>query len=140
MAADCAQARSAITISSLSMHVPRGLPQTAYGRLWESWIRAAERGIRVDFLLAAPTKIHPATAQNATTAVRAHAHGIQTKFVAGSRLLHAKTAIIDDLILWVGSGNMTAAAAHYNHECYVRYESSRDAAALLARWREIANL
>lgn len=139
IAADCENSQLEIMVSSLSMQPPRRPAQTPLGRLWQAWTDAAARGVQVNFFLAAPSKIHPATAQNATAAALAFKAGMQTRYIPQPNLLHAKSVIIDDLICWIGSGNMTAAAAHHNHEIYVRFESQEIARRIKNRWQLLAN-
>lgn len=139
IAADCNAARSEITISSLSLSPPRAPSLAPMSALWRSWADAAARGVKVLIVLAAPCKIHPATAYNSGAAERAHAAGLAVRFVPQPRLLHAKSVLVDGRICWVGSGNMTTAAATHNHELYIRFESPEIAARIAARWADIAN-
>ncbi len=139
MRADCEKATHSILISSLSLAPPRHPSQTPFGRLWQSWADAAARNVQVTFFLASPTKVHPATAQNATAGALAFKAGIRVRFVPQPNLLHAKSAVIDEHIVWIGSGNMTAAAAHHNHEIYIRVESQNIAHRIATRWDKIAN-
>ena len=125
MATDCASAKKSITLSALSLHAPAKPLNTPFGRLWQSWIDAAERGVNVELYLPAPTKIHPATLQNRQHGIRAAANGITVHFVPQPELLHAKSCVIDSAIAWVGSGNFTSAAAHHNHELYLRCADAR---------------
>lgn len=139
MAWDCAQAQHTITISALSLHPPRNHLTTDFGKLWQAWESAASRGVRVMFFLPAPCKAHPATGYNGSAARSAFDAGLSVRFVQATNLLHAKSAVIDGRIVWIGSGNMTAAAAHFNHEIYCRFESEEIAARIAARWDKIAN-
>src|SRR4030065_2657752 len=109
IAADCMAAQHSITVSALSLHPPRTENNSPWGRLWQSWSDAAERGVRVRFFLPAPSKIHPATAYNDSAGECAFAAGMHTRFVPQPNLLHAKSVIIDGQIVWIGSGNNTAA-------------------------------
>jgi len=138
LTADIAAAHESITISALSMLPPRHITEAPLSRLWEALRAAAAREVEVTIYLAEPTAIHRATLQNGTTGLIAHRAGMTTHFVPQPQLLHAKTAIIDRLICWVGSGNFTAAAAHYNHELYCRFSNTEIAARIAARWAEIA--
>jgi phosphatidylserine/phosphatidylglycerophosphate/cardiolipin synthase-like enzyme len=139
LAHDCTQADDTITISALSLQPPRhpnGLP---FSVLWQSWLDAAARGVSVQFFLPSPSPIHPATARNATAARTAWENGMCTRFVPQPNLLHAKSVIIDTRIVWIGSGNMTTAAAHHNHEIYIRFLSPEIAKRISHRWHAIAN-
>ncbi len=139
MLADCEQAQHSIVISALSLHPPRPNRHTPFGRLWRAWEQASARGVKIEFILPAPTRIHPATLQNVSAAQHAATVGMHTRFVPMPNLLHAKSTVIDKNICWVGSGNLTAAAAHYNHELYVRFASPEIAQQITERWDQIAN-
>lgn len=139
MAEDCRAAQTSITISALSMQPPRHPSPLPWGSLWQSWIAAAARGVRVTAFLAAPSAAHPATLQNSNAATFAHKHGLAVRFVPQPNLLHAKSCIVDSRLCWIGSGNMTAAAAHHNHELYVRFEAEQIAQRIEARFDAIAN-
>lgn len=138
MTIDCAAARNSITISAISLLPPRRSSDTPFWHLWASWVMASRRGAQVTFILPAPSKIHPATLNNLAAAQAAHDQGMHTRFVQQPNLLHAKTAVIDRSIIWIGSGNMTAAAAHHNHEIYTRGIDPTAAAAILSRWERIS--
>lgn len=120
LALDAEQAKRSATLSALSMLVPSLSASGPWPGLYRSLIAAARRGVRVEILLAAPSKSHPATAQNATMARRAHDSGLIVGLVPGPALLHAKTALFDNSIAWAGSGNFTAAAARHNWEFWFR--------------------
>lgn len=137
LAEDCRAAGASIVISALSMQAPRHKNGTPFSDLWEAITAAPARGVPVKIYLAAPAQAHPATLYNGHAAQLAHARGVHVDFVPMPHLLHAKTAIIDGLLVWIGSGNITAAAAHHNHEAYCRFWSPEIAARLLMRW-EIA--
>lgn len=138
MARDCTSARQSISASALSLLPPRHTTDSPFGQLWQAWCAAAARGVPVVFFLAAPSKSHPATAQNITAGALARAAGMSARYVPQPGLLHAKTLVIDERIVWIGSGNFTAAAAHYNHEIYCRFESVEIAQRILTRWNNIA--
>lgn len=134
MAADLDAAKTSVLITSLSMHPPRANSQNAISRLWGAMQAAAARGVMVDVVLAATSKSHPATAFNNAAAQTLYAAGCRAHAAPVGRLLHAKTACIDDAIIWIGSGNWTAAASEYNHEAYLRAESPELAARLRGQW------
>jgi phosphatidylserine/phosphatidylglycerophosphate/cardiolipin synthase-like enzyme len=140
LAADIAAARSDIILTALSMHPPRKLHGSPMGELWSALEHATASGVDVLFVMPRPGKTHPATAMNLHAAERLLAIGCRYAFVPLDHLLHAKTAIIDGTVLWVGSGNWTAAASGWNHEAYLRAHSPRLAAQLRARWAELGFL
>lgn len=139
IADDCTRANNSIIISALSLQLPKANAETPFSKLWKAWIEAEVKGVSVEFFLAAPTKAHPATTHNGLCAEKLFDSKIITRFVPQPNLLHAKSVIIDRCICWIGSGNMTAAAAHYNHELYVRFVSPEIAEKIINRWYEIAN-
>ncbi len=138
MTDDCAKAQTSITISAISCLPPLGKKGGIFGAMINAWKAAAQRGCKVTIYLPTPQKAHPATVRNAHTAETLHAHGIQTRFIPPPNLLHAKTCIIDHLTCWIGSGNFTAAAAHHNHEIYVRFDSKDAAQKIETRWQTIS--
>ena len=120
IAADIAKARASITLTAISCLPPRGKSLTDFGRLWAALAASAAAGCRLRFILPAPQRAHAATLRNGAAAEAIRDIGGECTLITGSRLLHAKTVLVDDAIGWCGSGNWTAAAAHYNHECWIR--------------------
>jgi len=137
IAADITGASSLITVTALSMHQPRRDSGTAYSTLFNALAAAPARGVLCVVYLPDSSISHPATAQNRTTAAALHALGCKVHTVPVSRLLHAKTVAIDDALIWVGSGNWSAAAAHFNHECYLRAAAPGLAVRLRAHWHNV---
>ena len=135
LAADCRAAQQHILITTLSFLPPLSSTPGLWPSLYRAWIDAAARGVAVHLITPTPTPIHPATKRNAHAAERAHRDGLHVILLPGARLLHAKTALIDDEIAWIGSGNMTAAAAHHNIEVYVRTEAPQIIDSLHTAWR-----
>jgi phosphatidylserine/phosphatidylglycerophosphate/cardiolipin synthase-like enzyme len=138
MAAECAGAQKTIHISALSMLPPTPNATGDWPDLWRAWCAAAKRGIAVNVWLPAPTPIHQATRQNSTTGGKIILNGMGIHYITGSRLLHAKTAVIDARTVWIGSGNFTAAAAHHNYEAYLRAECPTIAKQIIDRWESLA--
>jgi len=139
MAKDCATAKRSITISAISMFPPLRQSEAAFNQLWRAWTEAAGRGIYVLFVLPAQQLAHPATMRNAHAARIAYDAKMHTRFVPGPRLLHAKSVIIDSTSVWIGSGNMTSAAAMQNHELYVNFKSEECAHRIERKLFDIAN-
>jgi phosphatidylserine/phosphatidylglycerophosphate/cardiolipin synthase-like enzyme len=137
LATDCSAARERIQISALSFSPPRKPSLTPFGLLWREWCNAVDRGLKVDIVIAAQVAHNAATLSNNSSAGFAAEQGITTRFVPPDRLMHAKSIVIDGRIIWIGSGNMTASAAHKNHEIYCRFESVEIAARIEARWKLI---
>jgi phosphatidylserine/phosphatidylglycerophosphate/cardiolipin synthase-like enzyme len=117
---DILDAQTSITLSALSMLHPHTNAPGPWPDLWRALISARSRGRSVHIYLAQAQLAHPATRQNPTTAAYAHTLRFNVHLVPGPRLLHAKSCIIDQRVLWIGSGNFTAAACGPNHEFYVR--------------------
>lgn len=131
IARDVVAATESVTLSALSLLPPRVRQKGDMATLCHALNAAARRGVTVRLILPAPTKAHPATSRNATAAEWARAAGCQVHLRPLPGLLHAKTALIDNLIAWVGSGNLTTAAASHNLECWLRV-THRQAAQNLA--------
>ena len=123
IAADCTHARSTISVSAISMMPPLRRAEAGFCVLWDAWVEAAQRGVNVTFHLPAPMRAHPATARNVRAAKIAQDAGMHTRFAQSPRLLHAKSVVVDGCSVWIGSGNMTSAAAISNHEFYVHFNS-----------------
>ena len=124
MTNDFNQAQSTIVLSTLHYVAPEKKQLTNFYHLHTALCAAGDRGLDVMVLMAQPSRRHPATSSNIRAANALADHNILTKFVPQSHLMHAKTAVIDNSILWVGSGNMTPAAAHHNFEVFTRTEST----------------
>lgn len=131
LAADIAQAEQCITISTLSLQPPRRVTDSGISVLWEALVSASARRRRVSLILPASAKTHPATAGNNAAASWADKFDMHTYLVPLPRLLHAKTALVDERISWVGSGNLTAAAANHNHEAWSRTTAPEAAIGLM---------
>lgn len=134
LAADIDAAQHSILITALSFHPPRSDADKPINWLWRAVKNAAARGVQVEMILPAPSRAHPATAMNGQAAERLRAAGCLYHFAPPGRLLHAKTAVMDARLVWVGSGNWTAAAAAYNHEAYLRIESAELARKMRTHW------
>lgn len=136
LCADLREARSRIIITALSLHPPRTSADKPIFRLWQALSEATGKQVQVDFILPLPSKAHPATMQNMSAAQKLHDLGAHCHFAPADRLLHAKTVAIDNQIVWIGSGNWTAAASAYNHECYIRADTRALAIRLREKWIE----
>lgn len=138
--ADCERATMSITISAISMQPPRSAGSTPWKLLWRAWEKAAARGVLVQIYLPTPSRSHPATHGNTDAAIQAVKAGMFVSFVPQPRLLHAKSITIDNETCWIGSGNMTAAAAHHNHEIYIRFDNMPIARKIKEWLKTIANI
>lgn len=126
MRADVENAAVIITLSALSVHPPKPDQITPFSAFMHALASARKRGVQVRAWATAPHASHPAAALNEAARRWFLAHGMEFRLVSGGRLLHAKTLTVDGQIGWVGSGNFTAAAAHSNHEAYLRVECDPD--------------
>jgi phosphatidylserine/phosphatidylglycerophosphate/cardiolipin synthase-like enzyme len=124
MRLDVCDAKRAIMLTALSLHVPRSFNPQGWPGLWWALCDAVDRDVAVDVYLPAPMEHNPATQGNHTAGRLIEDSGMHIHYIVGNRLLHAKTLCIDGRVLWVGSGNFTAAAAHHNHEAYLRCTSA----------------
>lgn len=136
LAADIAAASWAVNITTLSFQIPRHPNDTPHGQLIAQILAAPLRGVRVNVSMPAPSKTHAACAFNLLSAKTLADAGCFVWWAPPANLLHAKTAVIDDNIAWVGSGNYTAAAANHNRECYMRAASHQLARDLLMHWKQ----
>jgi len=135
LADDINHARFSIMLSALSFLAPTPTARGPWPELWTAIKTAAKRRVTTEIFLPTPQLAHPATRQNATEAHKLHDLGVTVHLIPGPRLLHAKCAVIDAEITWIGSGNLTAAACGPNHELYARIVSplqATSAAAFLA--------
>jgi len=130
LARDLATAQHCIYLTFLSAIPPTRRQAGPGPDLWATICNAAERRIHVRLLLPAPSGTHPATLFNARAAACLTQYGAQVTLLRSPRLMHAKTASIDGTIAWIGSGNLTAAAAAHNREAWVRCEDPAMALAL----------
>lgn len=117
---DFDHAQSTIVLTALSINAPLPSTKGALRDFWASLRNAAKAGVQVIIITPAPTIHHPATTYNAKAARYAAAHGMRCNLIALPHLLHAKTALIDTEIAWIGSGNFTQAAMMQNREAYCR--------------------
>jgi len=134
MAQDVRNAKEQIIMTALSMQQARGNSHGSWHGLWSALLEAPGRGVAVKIWLPQPHHAHPATMGNYTTAVTLAKAGIVCQLVKDSRLLHAKTCVIDEQIAYVGSGNYTAAACNHNHEAYLRVDCKKLALDVATRW------
>lgn len=135
--ADCDLASRSLHLSALSMLPPGANASGPWPDLWRAWIAAAKRGVDVHLWLPAPMTHNPATRGNFGAGSACTEQGIFIHYATGNRLLHAKSCVVDAHIVWIGSGNFTAAAAHHNHEAYLRADSPKIAAELICRWEAL---
>jgi hypothetical protein len=130
IAADIGEATDSIYVTALSCLVPKLTRTDAWAYFWVALAAAASNKLDVRIALAAPTIHQPATIRNGAAATFLRKLGIRTYLLNGPNLLHAKTVTIDSRIAWIGSGNLTAAAACHNYECWMRSDdeaTARDA-------------
>ena len=138
MATECDKAAKSIHISALSLLPPGPNSTGSWPDLWRSWCASARRGVRVDFWLPATNPIYPATSGNRKAGSTIQLNGMYIHYITGNRLLHAKTCVIDEQQIWIGSGNFTAAAAHHNYEAYLCADCPEIAKQIVARWKNLA--
>jgi len=139
VAKDCDKAKTKISISAISMFPPLRQSDADFFALWMAWKNAAARNVRVCFFLPTQQPAHPATLRNSHAGKIAWENKMHVRFVPGPRLLHAKSIVIDSASCWIGSGNMTAAAALNNHEFYVNFNNNDCAARIESYLDSIAN-
>lgn len=136
MALDIGAAQYSVHITTLSMQPPRHPGASPHHALFSALSGVAKLGRRCQVAMPAPSKAHPATAFNRYAADWLMHAEVLTHWADPARLLHAKTCIIDRHIVYIGSGNWTAAACNYNREVYIRADSADLANRLLRRFHE----
>lgn len=137
MARDCDAAGVSIHACAISCMPPRTNAPGSWPQLWASWCGAAARGLAVTLYLPAPLKAHGATHYNGEAGRLAAAAGMRPRLKVGPRLLHSKALVIDNRVVWIGSGNFTCAAASKNAESYVRIISPDFAAEIVRRLEQL---
>ena len=138
MAACCAAAQRTIHISALSLLPPTQNAAGHWPELWRAWCAAARRGVAVHIWLPAPMTNAPATRGNFGAGRAITEAGMHVHYVIGNQLLHAKQTVVDEIIIWIGSGNFTSAAAHFNHEAYLSANCPHIGAQIVARLKTLA--
>lgn len=108
-----------VTLTAMSCLPPARPNISDFSRLFAVAAAAAARGVRVEFILPTAQPQHPATLRNLASARYLHDQGISLHLVKPPRLLHAKTALIDSRLAFVGSGNLTPAASAQNFEAFI---------------------
>jgi len=133
LCADIAAAKRAITLTSLRLDTPHGAAPSQISDLWAVLTDRAAAGLQVTVCLPSPAADSAATARNVSTARALHSHGIRCALLPRPGLLHAKSALLDDGLAWLGSANLTFAAARWNLELMLR-TTDPPIVAQLASW------
>jgi phosphatidylserine/phosphatidylglycerophosphate/cardiolipin synthase-like enzyme len=84
---------------------------------------AVRRGVRVDVVMEQGKEGDNVSGDNADTARKLKAAGINVCMDAPDRTMHTKMVVIDRRTLFIGSHNLTQSALKYNREASVRIES-----------------
>lgn len=137
MLTDIELAAASIHLTALSFQPQTPERSGAISRLWTALHAARARGVQVYAYLPTPNRNAAATMRNASTASMMRQAGMHCHLVQGGRLLHAKTLVVDALVVHIGSGNFTDAAASQNYEAYLRVISPAIASRLINRWKEL---
>lgn len=107
-------------------------PNSQSGRLLQALVRAHQRGVRVDVLFNRATGVDRGeTPQNADAAAFLSSQGVPVAFTGGPLLLHAKTLVLDEEVVLMGSTNWSAAAFSRNGEGNVLFRSPEAARAAI---------
>lgn len=88
-------------------------------------IRARERGVEVTVILDAGRSV---LLENRVAAGMLTQNGIKVHYSGGGRVTHAKTVVIDDRFVLIGSHNLTQSALTHNNELSVLLDSPELAA------------
>ena len=127
------EARKHVTITGLSYLFPGRTTQSAWRALHSAIALAPAREVQVHIMLPSPSSAHPATSNNARTARQFEPYRVRVSLIVPTKLLHAKTMLVDNRLACVGSGNWTQAAACHNFEAW----TVTDDPAVVAQLRQI---
>ena len=119
-AADFAASRQSITITTMSLAQPSDAGSGSLRLYWLAMINAKKRGVKVSLILPRRGISPGAELTTRRAADYASKHGITSIFAKPTQLLHAKTALIDNSISWVGSANSTPSGLARNFEAWLR--------------------
>jgi phosphatidylserine/phosphatidylglycerophosphate/cardiolipin synthase-like enzyme len=100
-----------------------GFKDSQPDRILSQLREAARRGVKVEVVAEQGEKSDNVSGDNAETAKKLTAAGIEVCMDGPERTTHAKMVIIDRRYLFVGSHNLTQSALKYNHEVSVRIDS-----------------
>lgn len=123
MARDLDNADSSVILTSLSFHTSRGSSISPYTTLFNALKRCSLANLQCEAFLSNPASKNQAAWRNLSSSLVLSTFGWRVHFPNAGKLLHAKSMLIDQKILYVGSGNFTHSAAHNNWECFIRTDS-----------------
>lgn len=101
---------------------------------WPKMLAAPARGVTCQAVLANPAKQNRNKAWNNRAAAHLASAGWRVRRFSASRLLHAKTWIIDDAAYIVGSHNISQSAAAANHDASILMIAPQGADRILHWW------
>lgn len=98
-------------------------PATIYDRLTLALLDAPRRGLQCRMLASNPLSSGSLGLIDRASRLALKETGWQLRQPPPARLLHAKTWLIDDSIIWIGSHNLTAKTMQRNIEASIRTTS-----------------
>ena len=107
----------------LATYVFRLSPRGETGRLAKALAQAAKRGVEVEVYLETTGKKDSLELQNRQVAKWLKRNRIKVYFDGPNQRSHAKAAVIDHRLCFVGSHNLTEAALKHNYELTLRVDS-----------------
>lgn len=126
------EAETRVSLTALSFLPPRREKSDDFGDLFRAIRAGIKKGVEVRIIMPGSHIANPATLGNTRTGNHLLEEGCTVVLRKSPYLLHAKTAVIDHKSAWVGSGNFTAAAAHFNRECWLETDDQKCVADLLS--------
>ncbi len=123
-------AREEVVISTF-IFITRNKPSNLADRMRDTLIQAADRGVKVRVLLEVNDQEDWLSDGNRETGRRLAAAGIVVTYDDPRRKSHAKVAVIDRRLTFIGSHNLSDSALKYNQELSVMIDSPETADAVL---------
>ena len=118
--ADITAARGEILLATYKITPTRQRPALVLTRTLHALEQAARRGVRVQVIAPGPGSRPGPGKSNIPALARLAAAGAEIRTAGASLTFHAKILIIDQVVLYLGSHNMTPGSALINYEMSAR--------------------
>ncbi len=113
------------------LFIYNGEPENLPDRVAKQLSEAAARGVKIKVILERDAKDRELTAKNTKTGERLAGAGVKVVFDDPARKSHAKVAVVDRRLSFVGSHNLTDSALGHNRELSLMIESEETAELIL---------
>jgi phosphatidylserine/phosphatidylglycerophosphate/cardiolipin synthase-like enzyme len=133
------KADSEVTISTY-LFITRGKSSNLADRLTRDLMKAADRGLRVRVILESDERDQGLTSGNQRTGRLLAEGGVEVVYDDPRTRSHAKVAVIDRRLTFIGSHNLTDSALKYNRELSLLIDSPEVAEEILAYLDDLADL